>query len=328
MLEAGVPCVPGPDRALSPDEAEARATAAAIGYPVIVKAAGGGGGRGMRVARGENDLIAAISVTREEARGAFGNAELYIEKFLEHPRHIEMQVLCDSHGHALWLGERDCSWQRRHQKVMEEAPAPGLPRPLVGALGQACVTACRRIGYRGAGTFEFLYEHETFCFIEMNTRIQVEHPVTEMTTGVDIVREQIRVALGEPLSLAQDAVEIRVHALECRINAESPFTFLPSPGLINRFDPPGGPGVRVDSHVVGGYVVPPFYDSLIAKVITHGATRADAVARMRVALSEMKIAGIETNLPLHREILADPGFATGGSDIHHLERWLTARAAR
>jgi len=237
-------------------------------------------------------------------------------------------VLCDSHGNALWLGERDCSMQRRHQKVLEEAPAPGIPRPLVEALGEACTTACRRIGYRGAGTFEFLYEKGAFCFIEMNTRIQVEHPVTEMTTGVDIVREQIRIALGSPLSLAQDDIEIHGHALECRINAENPFTFTPSPGLITRFDPPGGPGVRVDTHVFGGYAVPPYYDSLIAKVIVHGANRGNAIARMRVALSEMKVGGIETNLPLHREILADSDFAAGGSDIHHLERWLAARASR
>ena len=326
MLQAGVPCVPGPDRALSRSETEVLATAAAIGYPVIVKAAGGGGGRGMRVVHGERDLISAVSVTREEARSAFGDSELYIEKFLEHPRHIEIQVLCDSHGTALWLGERDCSMQRRHQKVLEEAPAPGIPRELIEALGKACTAACRRIGYRGAGTVEFLYENKAFYFIEMNTRVQVEHPVTEATTGVDIVREQIRIALGEPLPFTQSDIEIRGHALECRINAEHPFAFTPSPGLITRFEPPGGPGVRVDSHVVGGYVVPPYYDSLIAKVIVHGATRARAIARMRVALSEMRVDGVETNLPLHREILADSNFENGGFDIHYLERWLAARA--
>jgi acetyl-CoA carboxylase biotin carboxylase subunit len=326
MLQAGVPCVPGPDRALSRDETEVLATAAALGYPVIVKAAGGGGGRGMRVVHCERDLASAVSVTREEARSAFGDPELYVEKFLEHPRHIEIQVLCDSHGNALWLGERDCSMQRRHQKVLEEAPAPGIPRVQIEALGRACTAACRRIGYRGAGTVEFLYENKAFYFIEMNTRIQVEHPVTEATTGVDIVREQIRIALGEPLPFAQGDIDIRGHALECRINAEQPFTFTPSPGLITRFEPPGGPGVRVDSHVVGGYRVPPYYDSLIAKVIVRGATRTDAIARMQAALSEMRVDGVETNLPLHREILADSGFRAGGFDIHHLERWLAARA--
>jgi acetyl-CoA carboxylase, biotin carboxylase subunit len=325
MRAAGVPCVPGPDGALS-DEPEAILQAAqSIGFPVIVKAAGGGGGRGMRVVRDAGQLLEAVSVTREEARRAFGKPELYVEKFLEHPRHVEIQVLCDTHGNALWLGSRDCSMQRRHQKVLEEAPAPGIDPELIRQVGERCAEACRQIRYRGAGTFEFLYENGEFYFIEMNTRLQVEHPVTEMTSGIDIVREQIRVAQGHALTISQADIKTSGHSLECRINAEDPFTFLPSPGRITAWELPGGNGVRIDSHVSSGVVVPPYYDSLIAKVITHGATRDDALARMRLALSELRIEGISTNVPLHRAVLEDAGFRAGGVDIHHLERWLAER---
>ena len=326
MREAGVPCVPGPDSSMPSDDASILAIAAEIGYPVIVKAAGGGGGRGMRVVQEEADLLAAIGLTREEARLAFGNPELYIEKFLGHPRHVEIQVLCDAHGHAIWLGCRDCSLQRRHQKVLEEAPAPGIDPALIATVGERCAEACRRIGYRGVGTFEFLYEDGEFFFIEMNTRLQVEHPVTEMTTGIDIVQQQLRMARGEVLSVRQEDVQLNGHSLECRINAEDPLTFMPTPGLIQRWEVPGGFGVRVDSHVTTGYRVPPYYDSMVAKVITHGATREDAMARMRLALSEMVVEGISTNIPLHREILDDPAFCAGGVDIHHLERWLQQRS--
>jgi len=325
MREAGVPCVPGPDSSMPSDDASILAIAADIGYPVIVKAAGGGGGRGMRVVQAEAELLAAIGLTREEARLAFGNPELYIEKFLGHPRHVEIQVLCDAHGHAIWLGCRDCSLQRRHQKVLEEAPAPGIDPALIATVGERCAEACRRIGYRGVGTFEFLYEDGEFFFIEMNTRLQVEHPVTEMTTGIDIVQQQLRMARGEVLSVRQEDVQLNGHSLECRINAEDPLTFMPTPGLIQRWEVPGGFGVRVDSHVTTGYRVPPYYDSMVAKVITHGATREDAMARMRLALSEMVVEGT-TNIPLHREILDDPAFCAGGVDIHHLERWLQQRS--
>jgi len=326
MRESGVPCVPGPDSVMPTDEASIQAIARDIGYPVIVKAAGGGGGRGMRVVRQAHDLIEAINLTREEARLAFGNPELYIEKFLDHPRHVEIQVLCDAYGHAIWLGGRDCSLQRRHQKVLEEAPAPGIDPQLIASVGERCAAACRQIGYRGVGTFEFLYEDGEFFFIEMNTRLQVEHPVTEMTTGIDIVQQQLRMARGEVLSLRQQDVQLNGHSLECRINAEDPQTFMPTPGLVQRWEVPGGFGVRVDSHVTTGYRVPPYYDSMVAKVITHGATRDEALARMRLALGEMCVVGITTNIPLHLAILDDPGFCAGGVDIHHLEHWLQHRS--
>ena len=326
MRESGVPCVPGPDSVMPTDEASIQAIARDIGYPVIVKAAGGGGGRGMRVVRQAHDLIEAINLTREEARLAFGNPELYIEKFLDHPRHVEIQVLCDAYGHAIWLGGRDCSLQRRHQKVLEEAPAPGIDPQLIASVGERCAAACRQIGYRGVGTFEFLYEDGEFFFIEMNTRLQVEHPVTEMTTGIDIVQQQLRMARGEVLSLRQQAVQLNGHSLECRINAEDPQSFMPTPGLVQRWEVPGGFGVRVDSHVTTGYRVPPYYDSMVAKVITHGATRDEALARMRLALGEMCVEGITTNIPLHLAILDDPGFCAGGVDIHHLEHWLQHRS--
>ncbi|RQS40936.1 acetyl-CoA carboxylase biotin carboxylase subunit [Burkholderia sp. Bp8990] len=327
MRAAGVPCVPGPDGSLPDDPDVILKIAAEIGYPVIVKASGGGGGRGMRVVHAAAQLLDAVAVTREEARRAFGKPELYVEKFLEHPRHVEIQVLCDRHGTALWLGSRDCSLQRRHQKVLEEAPAPHIDPGLIREVGERCAAACRQIGYRGAGTFEFLFENGRFYFIEMNTRLQVEHPVTEAITGIDIVREQIRIAQGHALTWTQADLRSAGHALECRINAEDPFTFAPCPGRIVEWEVPGGNGIRVDSHLSAGHVVPPYYDSLIAKVVTHGATRDEAIARMRVALSEMRIEGIRTNVPLHRAILDDPAFGDGGVDIHHLERWLAAREA-
>jgi acetyl-CoA carboxylase biotin carboxylase subunit len=327
MRAAGVPCVPGPDGSLPDDPAAVQAIAREIGYPVIVKAAGGGGGRGMRVVHEEGSLLDALALTREEARRAFGNPEVYIEKFLLHPRHVEIQVLADSHGNAVWLGSRDCSMQRRHQKVLEEAPAPGIAFNLIAEVGERCAEACRQIGYCGVGTFEFLYENGAFFFIEMNTRLQVEHPVTEMTTDIDIVQQQIRVARGERLTLTQAEIACSGHALECRINAENPETFAPSPGLITGWVLPGGFGVRVDSHASVGYRVPPYYDSMIAKLIVHGATREDALERMRLALSEMRVDGIATNLPLHRRIAQEPGFAAGGVDIHHLERWLQSGSA-
>jgi acetyl-CoA carboxylase biotin carboxylase subunit len=322
MRAAGVPCVPGSDGPLGDDADENIRIARDIGYPVIIKAAGGGGGRGMRVVHAEASLTAAITVTRAEARAAFGNDVVYMEKFLEKPRHVEFQVLADGRGNAIHLGERDCSMQRRHQKVIEEAPAPGITEEQRQQIGDRCVNACLEIGYRSAGTFEFLYEDGEFYFIEMNTRLQVEHPVTELITGVDIVREQLRIAAGERLEIKQDDVKIQGHAIECRINAEDPKTFMPSPGLINLYHAPGGPGVRVDSHIYSGYKVPPYYDSMIGKLITHGASRESALARMQNALTEIVIEGIKTNVPLHQEIFQHSAFQRGGTDIHYLEKRL------
>ena len=322
MIKAGVPTVPGSDGELPDDPTEIRRIAKKVGYPVIIKAAGGGG-RGMRVVHTEAALIAAVQTTKTEAGSAFGNPAVYMEKFLQNPRHVEIQVIADTYGNAIYLGERDCSMQRRHQKVIEEAPAPGIPRRLIEKIGERCAAACRKIGYRGAGTFEFLFENGEFYFIEMNTRVQVEHPVTELITGMDIVREQIRVAAGEKLSLTQKQVQLRGHAIECRINAEHPFNFMPSPGRIEGWHAAGGPGVRVDSHVYHQYVVPPHYDSMIGKLIVHGETREQAIARMRSALSEMVVEGIQTNIPLHRELMVDAGFAAGGINIHYLEEWLS-----
>jgi acetyl-CoA carboxylase biotin carboxylase subunit len=322
MRAAGVPCVPGSDGPLDDDKHRSRELARKIGYPVIIKAAGGGGGRGMRVVHSEASLHNAISMTRAEATAAFGNGTLYMEKFLEDPRHVEFQVLADQHGNAIHLGERDCSMQRRHQKVVEEAPAPGITPEMRNKLGERCAEACRQLGYRGAGTFEFLYEKGEFYFIEMNTRVQVEHPVTEMITGVDIVKEQIRIAAGETLSYRQEDIEIRGHAVECRINAEDARTFLPCPGTIDQVHIPGGPGIRVDTHIYNGYRVPPYYDSMIGKLVAHGETRAAALARMRTALDEMVIEGIKTNILLHQDIMADSGFAAGGTNIHYLEKKL------
>jgi acetyl-CoA carboxylase, biotin carboxylase subunit len=322
MLKAGVPTVPGSDGALPDDTKEIVRIARKVGYPVIIKAAGGGGGRGMRVVHTEAALLNAVNMTRSEAQAAFANPVVYLEKYLEQPRHIEFQVLADAHRNAVYLGERDCSLQRRHQKVMEEAPAPELPPKLREKIGERCVEACRKIAYRGAGTFEFLYEGGEFYFIEMNTRIQVEHPVTEMITGVDLVQEQIHVAAGEKLRLRQKDIQLRGHAIECRINAEDPYRFTPSPGRITSYHPPGGPGIRVDSHVYQGYTVPPNYDSMVGKVIAYGASREQAMARMRVALSEMVVEGIQTNIPLHRDLLNDTGFLRGGVSIHYLEQKL------
>ena len=322
MRRVGVPCVPGSDGPLGEDLAENQRIARDIGFPVIIKAAGGGGGRGMRVVHTEAALGNAIALTRSEAAAAFGNDAVYLEKFLERPRHVEVQVLADGDGGAVHLGERDCSLQRRHQKVIEEAPAPGLDASTRERIGGLCVQACQRLGYRGAGTFEFLYEDGEFHFIEMNTRLQVEHPVTEMITGVDIVKAQIRIAAGLGLGLTQADVRIRGHAVECRINAEDPVNFAPSPGRITLFHPPGGPGVRLDTHVYSGYEVPPFYDSLIGKLITHGDDRAGALARMRSALSEIVIDGIRTNIPLHQDLCRDAAFLKGGVNIHFLERKL------
>jgi len=322
MKAAGVPPVPGSDGPLGEDADENMRIGRDIGYPVIIKASGGGGGRGMRVVHAEASLIAAISVTKAEARAAFDNDVVYMEKFLEHPRHVEFQVLADNHGNAIHLGERDCSMQRRHQKVIEEAPAPGITAKQRKRIGERCVKACLDIGYRSAGTFEFLYQDDEFYFIEMNTRLQVEHPVTEMITGIDIVREQLRIAAGEPLSISQDDVRFQGHAIECRINAEDPKTFMPSPGLITLWHAPGGPGVRVDSHIYSGYKVPPFYDSMIGKVIAHGGDRDAAIARMKNALTEIVIEGIKTNVPLHQEIFQHAAFQAGGTDIHYLEKRL------
>jgi acetyl-CoA carboxylase biotin carboxylase subunit len=322
MKAAGVPCVPGSDGPLGDDPDENLRIARSIGYPVIIKASGGGGGRGMRVVHVEASLLAAITVTKAEARAAFNNDVVYMEKFLAKPRHIEFQVLIDNHGNGVHLGERDCSMQRRHQKVVEEAPAPGITEEQRNRIGERCVRACQDIGYRSAGTFEFLYENNEFYFIEMNTRLQVEHPVTEMITGIDIVREQLQIAAGETLSVTQDQVRIQGHAVECRINAEDPKTFMPCPGLITLWHAPGGPGVRVDSHVYSGYKVPPYYDSMIGKVIAHGGDRDAALARMRNALTEIVIEGIKTNVPLHQEIFQHSAFQKGGTDIHYLEKRL------
>lgn len=322
MKAAGIPCVPGSDGPLTTDPDEIRATAERIGYPVIIKAAGGGGGRGMRVVRSADEVVDAVRLTKTEARQAFGNDMVYMEKFLETPRHIEIQVLSDKHGNAIHLGERDCSLQRRHQKVMEEAPAPGISEEQRNAIGAVCVEACKRIGYHGAGTFEFLYENGEFYFIEMNTRVQVEHPVTEMVTGVDIVREQIRIAAGLPLSYSQDDIKVRGHALECRINAENAKTFIPSPGKVREFHAPGGLGVRVESHLYDGYTVPPHYDSMIGKLITWGDDRQTAIARAKMALRELVIEGISTNIELHQDLLDDPVVNKGGMDIHYLEHKL------
>src|SRR6056300_62379 len=319
MKKAGVPTVPGSDGPLTADADRTLEIARRIGYPVIVKAAAGGGGRGMRVVHNEAALLSSVQVTQSEAAAAFGSDVVYIEKYLQRPRHVEIQVLADGQGGVVHLGDRDCSLQRRHQKVIEEAPAPGIPDELRQSVGESCVTACKTIGYRGAGTFEFLYEDGGFYFIEMNTRVQVEHPVTEMITGIDIVREQIRVASGETLGFSQSDVTFTGHALECRINAEDPQTFLPSPGTIKRFHAPGGIGVRVDSHIYDGYTVPPFYDSLIAKVITHGSDRLTAMKRMQRALDEIIIEGIRTNTALHRNLVRDSSFLSGGVSIHYLE---------
>lgn len=322
MLDAGIPCVPGSGEPLTDDAGRNLAMAQEIGYPVIIKAAGGGGGRGMRTVHTEAALLNAISLTKAEAGTAFGNDTVYMEKFLEDPRHIEFQVLADAHGNAIHLGERDCSMQRRHQKVVEEAPAPGISEEQRRQMGELCTKACLDIGYLGAGTFEFLYEKGNFYFIEMNTRVQVEHPVTEMVTGFDIVKEQMRIAAGEPLSISQDQVILRGHAIECRLNAEDPENFMPSPGTITQFHMPGGPGIRCETHIYNGYKVPPYYDSMIGKLIAHGDDRSSAIARMNTALSEIIIDGIKTNIPLQRDIMTDSGFVDGEKNIHYLEKML------
>ncbi len=322
MQATGVPCVPGSDGPLGDDPDTNMRLAREIGYPIIIKAAGGGGGRGMRVVHSEATLLNAISLTKTEAGTAFNNDIVYMEKYLENPRHVEFQVLADEHGNAIHLGERDCSMQRRHQKVIEEAPAPGITEEQRKRIGERVAEACRKIGYRGAGTFEFLYENGEFYFIEMNTRVQVEHPVTEMITGIDIVKEQLLIASGNPLRFKQEDVHITGHAIECRINAEDPENFLPSPGLIKQYHAPGGPGIRVDSHIYNGYTVPPYYDSLIGKLIAHGENRDVAMARIRTALTEIVIDGIKTNVPLHQEIMRDSAFMEGGTNIHYLEKKL------
>ena len=324
MKKSGVPCVPGSEGALPEDDSEVLRMGKETGYPVIIKASGGGGGRGMRVVHTEAALLNAVAMTKAEAQSAFGNPMVYMEKYLENPRHIEIQVLADEHGNAVHLGERDCSMQRRHQKILEEAPAPLLSTKLRDQIGEACAAACRRIGYRGAGTFEFLYENDEFFFIEMNTRVQVEHPVTELITGIDIVQEQIRIANGEKLRFKQKDIQFKGHAIECRINAEDPYTFVPSPGRITVYHVPGGPGIRVDSHVYQNYVVPQYYDSMIGKLIAYGATREQAVARLKTALSEMVVEGIKTNTPLHQDLLIDAAFLQGGASIHYLEQKLAA----
>jgi len=325
MIEAGVPVVPGSEGALPEDPQEIMRIAREVGYPVIIKAAGGGGGRGMRVVYTEAALLNAVAMTRNEAGAAFNNPEVYLEKFLENPRHIEIQVLADGGRNAIWLGERDCSMQRRHQKVIEEAPAPGIARRLIERIGERCAEACRKMNYRGAGTFEFLYENGEFFFIEMNTRIQVEHTITEMITGIDLVQQQILIAAGEKFTLRQRDVQLKGHSIECRINAEDPFKFTPSPGRITNWHTPGGPGVCMDSHVFNGYTVPPNYDSMIAKLITYGDTRQQAIARMEIALSEMIVEGVQTNIPLHRELMQDARFVEGGTSIHYLEHKLSQR---
>jgi acetyl-CoA carboxylase biotin carboxylase subunit len=322
MRKAGIPCLPGSDGPLNDNYDENLKIARRIGFPIIIKAAGGGGGRGMRVVHSEANLHSAIALTRGEASAAFGNDTVYMEKFLEDPRHIEFQVIADSHGNVIHLGERDCSTQRRHQKVIEEAPAPGITEEQRREMGARCVRACQDIGYLGAGTFEFLYQEGEFYFIEMNTRVQVEHPVTEMVTGFDIVKEQLRIAAGETLSIRQEDVQLRGHAIECRLNAEDPASFVPSPGLIEQFHMPGGPGIRVETHIYNGYKVPPYYDSMIGKLIAHGENRASAIARMRTALSEMVIGGIKCNIPLLLDIVNDAAFEAGGQNIHYLEQKL------
>jgi acetyl-CoA carboxylase biotin carboxylase subunit len=324
MIESGVPCVPGSEGALPDDPDEILRIAKEVGYPVIIKAAGGGGGRGMRVVHTEATLLNSVTMTKTEAQSAFGNPEVYMERFLQNPRHIEIQVLADEHGNAIYLGERDCSMQRRHQKIIEEAPAPLLDTKLRDKIGERCAAACRKIGYRGAGTFEFLYEDGEFFFIEMNTRVQVEHPVTELITGVDIIQEQIRIAAGEPLRYKQKDIKFRGHAIECRINAEDPYTFVPSPGRITQYHAAGGPGIRVDSHVYQNYYVPPHYDSMIGKLIAYGDTREQAIARMRIALSEMIVEGVKTNIPLHQDLMTDKAFVDGGASIHYLTHKLDA----
>ena len=325
MSEAGIPCVPGSEGPLGEDMDEAARIARGIGYPVIIKAAGGGGGRGMRVVYSEGSLRNAVSLTRSEAAMAFGDDTIYMEKYLEHPRHIEVQVMADNHENIIYMGERDCSMQRRHQKVIEEAPAPGITDKVRRQIGELCVDACRKIGYRNAGTFEFLYQGGRFFFIEMNTRIQVEHPVTEMITGVDIVREQLRIAAGEKLAYQQKDIHLKGHAIECRINAEDPKTFAPCPGTIEHYHAPGGPGIRMDTHIYEGYSIPPHYDSMIGKLVAHAETRELALARMSMALSEIVIEGIKTNIPLHQRLMDDAAFIAGGTDIHYLEKKLGLR---
>ena len=325
MKKAGVPCVPGSDGALSENANDIKDIAKKIGYPIIVKAAGGGGGRGMRVVHTEAALLNSVAMTKAEAEAAFGNATVYMEKYLEKPRHVEFQIMSDQHGNTVHLWDRDCSLQRRHQKIIEEAPAPGVPTRLRDKMGQRCADACKKIGYRGAGTFEFLYENGEFFFIEMNTRLQVEHTVTEMITGLDLVQEQIRVAYGEKLNRKQRHIQLNGHAIECRINAEDPYNFMPSPGTISRFHLPGGPGVRIDTHAFGGYKVPSHYDSMIGKLICYGATREQAIARMQIALSEILIEGIKTNVPLHRDLMEDLAFKEGGVTIHYLEQKLNKK---
>jgi acetyl-CoA carboxylase, biotin carboxylase subunit len=322
MIRAGVPTVPGSEGALGDNAAEIKRTAQKVGYPVIIKAAGGGGGRGMRVVHTEAALMNAVQMTKAEAGAAFGNPQVYMEKFLQNPRHIEIQVLADEHKHAVYLGERDCSMQRRHQKIIEEAPAPGIARKAIEKIGLRCADACKKIGYRGAGTFEFLYENGEFYFIEMNTRVQVEHPVTEWVTGIDIVKTQILVAAKQKLPFTQKDIQLRGHAIECRINAEDPYKFTPSPGRINMWHAPGGPGVRVDTHIYTNYTVPSNYDSMVAKIIVHAPTRAEALVRMNGALTETLVEGIKTNIPLHRDLMNDAQFMAGGTNIHYLEAWL------
>ncbi|KLN46908.1 acetyl-CoA carboxylase [Providencia rettgeri] len=322
MKKAGVPCVPGSDGPLGNDTEKNKTIAKRIGFPVIIKASGGGGGRGMRVVRNEKDLESSINLTRAEAKAAFNNDMVYMEKYLENPRHIEIQVMADGQGNAVYLAERDCSMQRRHQKVVEEAPAPGITPEIRRSIGERCANACIEIGYRGAGTFEFLFENGEFYFIEMNTRIQVEHPVTEMITGVDLIKEQLRIASGLPLSVKQEDIAVHGHAVECRINAEDPNTFIPSPGKITRFHSPGGFGVRWESHIYAGYTVPPYYDSMIGKLITYGETREIAISRMKNALNELIVDGIKTNIELHQMIMNDENFQKGGTNIHYLEKKL------
>lgn len=322
MKKAGVPCVPGSDGPISSVPDEIMASAESIGYPLMVKASGGGGGKGMRIVRSRHDLIDAVQTTAKEAEAAFGNATLYMERFLEHPRHIEFQVLADESGSVIHLGDRDCSMQRRHQKVIEEAPAPGISREQRDHIGERCVEACRQLGYRGVGTFEFLYENGEFFFIEMNTRIQVEHPVTEMITGIDLLQEQIRVADGAKLRFRQSDIQFNGHAFECRINAEDAETFMPSPGTISHFHMAGGPGIRIDSHAYSNYTVLPYYDSMIGKIIAHGVDREEALSRMNGALQEIVVEGIKTNIALHRTLFQDPGFLAGGCHIHYLEKKL------